>query len=174
MRLLSIDPGLHGLGCGYFEEGELQAGFYLPAPGRSPYPRGPEGWRTVALLLAPLGLEPDVMVAETMRVYARTPGRRAVDPDDLLQLQGIVGCIAMLYPRSEVVGYLPEVWKGQVPQDVYARRVVDYLAGRGWGERLVLPGRSAGKDRDHDVLHGVGVGLHHLGYVVTGKTVRYA
>jgi len=36
----------------------------------------------------------------------------------------------------------------------------------------VLPARSEGRDRSGDVLHGVGVGLHHLGLMHGGKTVK--
>jgi hypothetical protein len=163
MRLLSIDPGLHGLGCGLFEDGVLLVGWYAACPGIG---RGPARWRAVV----EAGLEPvrgyhlDTVVVEQMQVYHRATRE---DPADLLEVQGVAGAIAgWVAPGTELVGYLPRVWKGAVPQLTYANRVDAYLRHRGWADALLAcPVR-----RRHDMLHGVGIGLHHLGLVVGGRT----
>jgi hypothetical protein len=149
---LSIDIGLHGLGCGYYEGTSLAAGWYTPRPRAAPK-RGPEGWRTIAHLLDPLGLRPDVLVLETMQIYEQAKWKG--DPDDVLQLQGVAGALAAVFGGA------------------MAGRVAKYIASHGWEDRVVLPARCAeGRDRAADLYHGVGVGLHHLGLVVGGKTRR--
>lgn len=168
---LSVDVGLHGLGCGYFgPDRALLAGWYAPRPA-GVATRGPEAWRGVASTLAGLELDPGTVVVETMQVYDTRKGR-SINPADLLELQGICGAVGMRYPRARLVSYLPRVWKAQVPQHVLASRVWSWLEGKGWRGAVLLPGRVGGKDRDHDVLHGIGIGLHHLGWMRAGKFVR--
>lgn len=166
---LTIDVGLHGLGCGYYEGRDLSLGVYLPLP-KGVVRRGPEGWRNLAHLL-PLALDPDEVVLETMQVYTQAQWKGS--PADILELQGACGAIAMRYPRSKVTGYLPQVWKGGVPADVFARRIAENIATWGWTDRVVLPATcSGGRDRSGDLYHGVGVGMHHLGWMKGGKTTR--
>ena len=162
---LSIDAGLHGLGCGLFDGSELIAAWYASPGG---YGRGPARWRAVIRAgLAPLRIIPDVVVIETMQIYNRASSRG--DPADILEVQVVCGAISGWGPfaGAELVGYAPREWKGAVPQAVYAARVDAYLARRGWSSRLA-PHPAA---RHHDVCHGIGVGLHHLGLVVAGKSV---
>jgi len=164
---LSIDAGLHGLGCGLFDGAELIAAWYASPGG---YGRGPARWRAViAAGLAPLetmAIVPDTVAIETMQIYNRASSRG--DPADILEVQGVVGAISGWgsFGRSELVGYAPREWKGAVPQAVYAARVDAYLLRRGWSSRLAPHPAS----RHHDVCHGIGVGLHYLGLVVAGKS----
>lgn len=160
--LLSVDIGLHGLGVGYFDDGILVAAAYLPST-RDKGGRGPLAWRQACAGLANAPA-PAVLVMETMQVYARGQDKA----DDLLQLQGIAGVLVGMYPEATPIGYLPAAWKGQVPSDILANRVEAYLDGKGWGDRVLpCPPRRRG-----DVMHGVGVGLVHLGLVGVGATRR--
>lgn len=162
---LSIDIGLHGLGCGWFNGPELEAAWYMRA--ERPSKRGPMAWReVVASTVGTLGLRPDVLVLETMRVYDQRHWKG--DPRDLLELQGVAGVLAREYASSKVVGYEASVWKGQVPADVFATRVLKWVDGKGWSERVVQPSAPDQK-RLGDVAHGLGVGLYHLGYLRGGK-----
>ena len=162
---LSVDPGLHGLGCGLWEGGDLVAGWYLPGPSTGPT-RGPGRWRAVVEAgLVPVGVELTVhLVVEVMQIYPHMKG----DPDDILEVQGVAGALSSARPWGEVTGYTGRQWKNQVPQGVLAARVEAYLTGRGWSDRL----HPCPKDRRHDMLHGVGVGLHHLGHMTGGRTNR--
>jgi len=56
-------------------------------------------------------------------------------------------------------GYTAHVWKGLVPQSVYAARVDAWLEREGLADRLL----HHPAQRHHDVAHGIGVGLYHLG-----------
>ena len=168
-RMLSVDPGLHGLGCGVFEDDVLVAAWYAPCPGLG---RGPLRWKAVVEAgLGPLrGVPVDVVVVEVMQVYPTgSRPRRFIDPADILEVQGVAGAVIGWAPAGAVsFGYLPRDWKGAVQQGVYAKRVDAYLKLRGWdGACLPCP-----VHRRHDMLHGVGVGLHHLGLIRAGRTGR--
>ena len=157
---LSIDAGLHGLGCGLFYDKELATAWYASPGGKG---RGPARWREVIKDgLGPLmetGIIPDTVVIETMQVYS---GAQRADPADLLEVQGVCGAVAGWAPfaAATLVGYLPKEWKGLVPQQIYSDRVDSFLARRGWNDSRIVPHPS---NRHHDVMHGIGVGLHHLG-----------
>lgn len=150
---LSVDPGLHGLGCGLWAGKELVAGWYAgPAAGG----RGPARWRQVVEAgLAPLaGVEVGRLVVEVMQIYPHMKG----DPDDVLEVQGVAGALAG-WRAWKVEGVTARAWKGQVPQAIMAERIEGRLTARGWVERLdpACPAR-----RRHDMLHGVGVGMFVL------------
>ena len=166
-RILSVDPGLHGLGCGIFENGVLVAGWYSPTSGRG---RGPGRWQEVVEnAFGPLrGTHFDQVVVEVMQVYGGgSRGHKYPDPADILEVQGVSGAIAGYFlAPTQCVGYLPREWKGSVPQHVYAGRIDAYLRSRGWQDAC-LP---VSQYRRHDMLHGIGLGLHHLGLVPGGRT----
>ena len=157
---LSIDIGLHGLGIGYFAGEELVAAWYSPST-RDQGERGPLAWRKACAGLVALDLHPDVLVMETMQVYVGGTDKA----DDLLQLQGIAGVLVGMYTDALPVSYLPAAWKGQVPTDILANRVGAYLVRMGWDH--LVEGNTPRK-RWGDVMHGVGVGLVHLGLTRKG------
>lgn len=168
MVLLSCDPGLHGLGCGLFEDGVLLAGWYAGLP---PGGRGPARWAAVveAGVRCLTGLHVDVLAVEVMQVYDRAGGGSKGDPADILEVQGVAGCLAGWALGHGVVeqhGYLPFAWKSQVPANILAHRIEARVGELGWADRLErCPARRRG-----DMLHGVGVGLHHLGLMHGGRS----
>lgn len=160
---LSVDIGLHGLGLGYWKDRQLEAAWYAPST-RARGERGPLAWRKACADLPRLDLRPDTLVMETMQVYVHGQDKA----DDLLQLQGIAGVLVGMYPGANPVGYRPAEWKAQVPSDILAARVESYLKRAGWSDRVVAPPKA----RLGDVMHGVGVGLVHLGLVGVGVSTR--
>jgi hypothetical protein len=85
-------------------------------------------WRAVVreLVIArpPLGPHSRV-VSEFPQVYAA--GKSKGDPADLLELAAVVGAVARAFDMPmEIV--LPRAWKGQIPKDVHARRILGALS----------------------------------------------
>lgn len=162
--LLSIDPGLRGCGCAWWEtqdEGwHLRFAAYVPSLPHATGGRdddGPVAWNATvgAVELAHAARfpdrEPDVLAVEQMKVYTRGPG----DPRDLLALAAIGGGLVRAFWSARPVGLLPSEWKGQVPRDVFGHRMEKRLRERGLWERVEVPKR---KTHLNDVMHAVGVG----------------
>lgn len=161
--ILSIDPGLHGCGCGFWvcenTRWSLQRGFFA-AGARLKNSHAPEAWFNIAdslfIKLRQLDVKPTCLVVETMKVY--TMGK--AKPDDLLHLMAVAGCVVGRFPEVEVRrGFLPSEWKGQVPKDIMAARVEKKVRERGWWDRVEVP-RS--KAHLNDVMHGIGIGMHYI------------
>jgi hypothetical protein len=146
--VVSVDVGLHGLALAAWEEGVLQAAWYQPAEEKG---RGAEAWRRLARAV-PAELAGADLVVETMVHYE---GSR-VDPSDLLELQGICGCVAMAQPWNTVEAVEARTWSEGVPKDVRHARLERLLEKRGWVEAVVAP---KPKKRMADILDAVGLGL---------------
>ena len=99
-----------------------------------------------------------------MQIYS---GPQRADPADLLEVQGVCGAITGWSPfaGADMFGYTAHTWKGLVPQSVLAARVDQYLEREKLTDRL-LPHPA---QRHHDVCHGIGVGLYHLGIKMGGR-----
>lgn len=148
-RLVSVDVGLHGLGMAVWGEGEgLLAAWYQPASEKG---RGPEAWRRLAADV-PRELGGAALVVETMVHYE---GSR-IDPADLLELQGVCGCLVMALPWSSVAAVEARTWSEGIPKEVRHARLQRLLDVRGWRDRVDVP---KAKARMSDVLDAVGVGL---------------
>ena len=159
VTLLSVDPGLHGLGVGLFRDRTLVWAGYLPAP--KGVGRGPAAWVTIARTLQILdasGFRPTEVAVEVMEVYSQRWWKG--DPADVLEVQGVAAAVAAQFPDAKLTGYLPKTWKGQVPQDILANRVLDKVKALGWAE--AIDWTDCPNARRHDVAHGIGVGLYHL------------
>jgi len=163
--MLSIDPGLRGCGCAWWEKGEagwrLASAAYVEAVPHEPEDRdddGPLAWSAMvgAVELAHDARYPDtmpeVLVVERMKVYARGVG----DPRDLLALAAIGGGLVRAFYGARAIGLLPATWKGQVPRKVMGERVEKHLRERGEWERVQRPRRAANVN---DVMHAAGLGL---------------
>ena len=128
--IVSIDPGLRNLGIAVHVDGVL----YRAALIRNPEKKARDGaaWcamanETHAWLYkypssSPLyGLDPpSVLIAEIPQIYRF--GKSKGDPDDLIQLAGVVGAVASVVGAKEFVAYRPREWKGTVSGDVFTAR----------------------------------------------------
>jgi hypothetical protein len=81
------------------------------------------------------------------------------DPDDLLQLAGVVGAIASLGFRGSVDGVAPREWKGTIKPDIVIARVQAILTPEETA-RVELP---TAKGLQHNVWDAVGIGLYTVG-----------
>ena len=170
MVTLALDPGLNGLGCALFRDNELIQAWYSPGAerelsttrgrdGEGLLDSGPRAWLSVARSIAWLNdderTRPSRIVVELMKVY---PGRAGVgDPNRLLALQAINGAALALFPGALAGGVLARDWKHQVKKDVMTRRIIFWLATRGWYERVLVPGRSPALV--HNAIDAAGLGL---------------
>ncbi len=159
---LAVDPGLTCTGFSRWslERGRpphlLHAGYVPPVQAR-----GPAGWLEVARFLEDRfdGWGMDLLVVETMQLYARGKGGPGV-ADDLLELQGIAGAVAASFRNAEAHGVLPAEWKGQVPKAVTLARVEALLEQHAdtWGH-VDWPAPSL----RHNVADAIGIGAHAFG-----------
>lgn len=193
MLVLTVDPGLRGCGCAWWEGKAPPGGgprtwtllraAYVAALAHEPEDGRDEGavaWMAMVGAVAAetrrvlaeatgytsahgLGLGPDVVAVEAMRVYARGKG----DPADLVALAAIAGGILASFPSARHVALRASEWKGQVPRSIMGERVVAKLRG----ERPLPPGATAPwsavdawtareKDRLNDAAHAAGLGLY--------------
>ena len=158
MRVVGVDPGVHGLGVGVLEQtrhGLIAVATYLPNRG----PRsGPAMWAGQAAALAGL-LPADLLVIESMQVDGRS---RRAQVHALLELQGLVGRLSSLVPVERVECPTPSTWAGSVPKGVRNNR----LRERYGDSFVVRPGRYAsGGGRSDDSVDGLGLaewGLRRL------------
>lgn len=156
--ILSIDPGLHGCGWARWERsGRLESAGYVAA--NEITGRAPATWRFMARLLwlrvgGSDGL--GAVVLELPQVYTRT--RAKGDPNDLIQLAGVVGAVAaQVPPNVAIYAYRPAEWKGQVPKSVIELRVKKRL-----GDALKVVEWPSAKYLHHNVWDAIGLGLYHL------------
>lgn len=147
-RLVTVDVGLHGLALAVWEDGDLSAAWYQGAVAKG---RGAEAWRRLAAAV-PEELDGCDLVVETMVHYQ---GSR-VDPADLLELQGICGCLVMARRWGAVEGVEARTWSEGIPKEVRHARLESLLDVRGWRDRIDIP---KPKSRMSDVLDAVGLGL---------------
>lgn len=146
--VVTVDVGLHGLALAAWDEGVLEAAWYQVAVEKG---RGPAAWRRLAEAV-PVELAGAHLVVETMVHYE---GSR-VDPADLLELQGICGCVVMARAWSGVEAVEARTWSEGVPKDVRHARLERLLVKRGWEAAVVEP---KPKKRMADILDAVGLGV---------------
>lgn len=162
---LAVDPGLACLGWSFWllNTSEpcllLRAGFLPPVEGR-----GPRAWQAAARALVDTipgtSPEPDLVVVETMQLYARGKGGPGV-ADDLLELQGVAGAVIGSFPEAEVLGVLPSEWKGQVTKAVTLARVRAWLEAEDYSLGTVRWPQAP--RLHHNVADAIGIGLHAFG-----------
>lgn len=157
--LLAIDPGLRHCGVASFRQGRLVGAALVQG---APEGRGWPAWITmteaIELAVADRIAPGAVLVLERPQVYA--VGMSKGDPDDLLELTGIVGAVAARLEAqgAHVTLYKPREWKGQVPKAVHNERVRSHLDPE---ELRILDGCGA-RSLIHNVTDAVGIGLFHL------------
>lgn len=150
--MLAIDPGLRGLGVAVFVDQELADARYVPSFEHGA--RGPAAW--VAMAKAFETNPWDVVVIEVPQIYQGA--KQKGDPDDLLQVTGVVGAICGRVRADRLVGVRPREWKGQLPKEVCRARIEGKLSEVEL--RRVVPSRH--KSLAHNVWDAVGIGLFFL------------
>lgn len=168
--MLSIDPGLRGCGCAWWQRDEqgwsLAGAAYVAALAHEPEDKDDDGPVAWDAMVGAVELEherrfpdrvPTILVVERMKVYAYGKGKG--DPRDLLALAAIGGGLVRAFAGARPIGLLPATWKGQVPRNVMGERVERKVRDRGWWPRITVPRQ---KKHLNDVMHGVGLGLYCL------------
>lgn len=175
--LVALDPGLRECGVAIFDlaSGELLAAGMPENPERKA--RGLAAWARMAAAvvgyvsacLEPLraaGALGQVGVAsECPQVY--TAGKSKGDPNDLIELAGVVGRVAGGLRAASERSYLPREWKGTLDGDVMVERIKARV-----DERLVERARvqlPRAQDKHHNVWDAIGVGLHVVGRLAPRK-----
>ena len=160
--LFSFDPGLRGTGVAVFENKVLVACAYVRSPNKKD--RGARAWKDMGWAAHTWyhktmdGWSPDAVAHEQMQVYRASLQKG--DPNDLLELAGVCGWVAALVGTDcKVTPYLPRQWKGQIPKDVHAKRILGRLNPN---EAQVLKAEKIPKSLEHNVIDAIGIGLYHL------------
>lgn len=181
-RVISIDPGLARVAYAIWEAETgklLRAGLV-----RKEHEVGTERvqkWANMAWAVDDeLGLsngEEIWLVLEVPQVYKETQNRdkkgHGRDPNDLIDLAGVLGAIAgkLLVGRVEW-SPLPREWKGQLPKEITKKRVDERLAP---AERETVEWPSV-KEFHKDVYDAIHLGIVYLeseGYREIPLPVRY-
>lgn len=149
--LLSIDPGLRACGVALWNGGILEHASFVKNGGAT--------WASMVnavddtLHAKMLLME---LAVELPQVYVRSKSKG--DPNDLIQLAGLVGAFTYRYNSAGVTLYKPRDWKGQTDKDV-----TEFRARKRLSEdeitRIELP---KAKTLAHNVFDAIGIGLHHL------------
>jgi hypothetical protein len=153
-HLVSLDPGLRGCGVAWWHaNGSLAHVAYL----RNPVKKGdgPAAW--MGYTKSTGWYEPAYathFISEVPQVYRA--GASKGDPDDLIQLAGVVGVFSALFSATTYTGVKPREWKGQVPKDVHHARLVKTVTP----EELAMVEASAPPSLRHNVLDAVGIGRY--------------
>lgn len=177
MITLAIDPGLRGCGVALLRDGQLEKACYLPNPVKSG--KGPDSWMAMAravLTWLPIPADDiDSLTIEGQHIYGATKmgASAGADPNDLLELAGVAGCLyAILEPkvRRRVE---PREWKGQVSKVICQLRVNKRLSPEE-AARIVLPSTRTGKPSElaHNVYDAIGIGLWAVGRWRDNATVQ--
>jgi hypothetical protein len=151
-HLVSLDPGLRGCGLAFWnEDGSLVDVAYL----RNTVKKGdgPTAWTGYTKCIYP-ALRVEHFISEVPQVYRA--GASKGDPDDLIQLAGVVGVFSALFTATTYTGVKPREWKGQVPKDVHHARLVKTLTP----EELAMVEAAAPPSLRHNVLDAVGIGRY--------------
>lgn len=159
LNTLAIDPGLRDCGLALYTGHKLVRAVLARSSNKAD--RGPYAWRDMAMVahawVVQQGVLPDVVVIEAQQIY---PAKfQKGDQDDILQLAGVGGALAYAFRNaSEMYSYLPRIWKGQVPQSVFAKRILS---------KLTIPELSlieaCPSSLMHNIAHAIGLARYHLG-----------
>ncbi len=161
--LLSLDPGIRGVGVAFFQDKLLVLASYVRNP--SKHGNGPAECLTMAQAVVAwvnkLGVVDDLVV-EWPRIY--TVGKQSDgegnwrDPNDLLPLVGVDCAVAALLPNlKEITRLYPDNWKAQNKKSVTSSRGLARLS-----EDEKLRVEDAG-ELTHNLLDALVIGLYKLG-----------
>lgn len=148
---VAIDPGLRGCGVAVFDHrNELKWATYVANTERTS--KGPTAWHAMGYEVQKRVSEHDQAYFEVPRIY---PGMPKTDPNDLIDLAGVLGAITG-YLVSAPTWCYPADWKGQVPKAMMTKRILKHL-----GEIEIQRIASVGA-LDHNTIDAIGIGLFNL------------
>ena len=160
--LITIDPGLRGLGLAVFEKQTLVKACYVKneAEGRgyAAHVELAKGTQSNLRWAACGELYRSNLLVEMPRVYPVMP---KTDLNDLLDLSGVGGAVAAKLSSSygcAVEHVFPSDWKGQLEKQAMVARIKGKLSE---AERAVV--EPAASSLMHNVYDAIGIGLWKLG-----------
>lgn len=148
MQLIAVDPGKHATGWAVFDSSKKLVMCALT---------GLDELRT--MFIESRGSCSEVFV-EKPQVYPHQ--KLKGNPNDLIDVALAAGCIAeMARANGCVVQFvLPRRWKGQRPKDVDNQVTFEHMLPH---ERVLLSRCGVTKNKRHNVLDAIGIGLWKLG-----------
>lgn len=154
-RLLSIDPGLRGVGLAYFVGPKLEYANYVANPVESG--GGPEAWYGMADAvyddMKTREYRVDHYVVELMQIYVKSRG----DPNPLLDLAGVGAAIGAVFPLQRATGWHPRTWKGQAKKVAHHPIILGQLSDE---EKAAIAEKR--KTYQEHVIDAIGIGLYQL------------
>ncbi len=157
---VAVDPGLRGCGIAIYENALLHCAWYCRTNNQTD--RGPKAWVAMAacierewIVRVPRRVTNlQAIVLEVPQVYR---GPRTPNPDDLIQLAGVVGAVAFGLPSAEKIHFLPREWKGQIKKEIHHPRILQKLSD---AEKSGI--EKTATSLVHNVYDAIGIGLFHL------------
>lgn len=157
-KTLTIDPGLRFCGVAVGEDDRLVACALIPNSEQKR--RDGATWGAMARAVRDWAEQYgpfDLVRCETpMQYQPGHHGGKRVDPDDILQIQGVVGAICAFYLAETIYPYQ---WKGQLPKDVGYNRVRSKLDAQ---ELAILDGARCAESKRHNIGDAVGIFLNSV------------
>ncbi|MCK5444467.1 MAG: hypothetical protein KAI73_02515, partial [Rhodospirillaceae bacterium] len=176
IMLLSVDPGLRKIGWALWADGLLFATGLAATKGTRD--RDARQWlRMAAALHTALGHAthpgvvtcvayemPQVYDAASTKRLRKTTGRKlttAVNPDNLMQLVGVLGAVLVPFEHANLIAYRPRQWKAPGTTKGETQRMVNSTLSP-VEHRILGPALTAAGSCAHDVIDAVGIGLRRL------------
>lgn len=163
--LVTVDPGLRGLGLAVCSNGVLMRACYVKNP--DTVSRGPpahtelarEAASVLASIIPTFGVAPALCV-EFPQIYGG-PQDKEIDPNDLLDVAGVASACTAAFVERGLCAYtsyvLPREWKGTIKKQQMTARIEKQLTAPE-ASRIVRAG-----SKDHNTLDAVGIALYKLG-----------
>lgn len=154
MNILSVDPGKNTCGVALFHGAQLVACGY-PAPEvEDPFHTAVavQDW----LLANNRNTTLEACVVEAQQIYH---GPFKSNPNDLLPLAYVSGAVHARVPAKLRVWVKPKVWTNSQPKAVREPKVLSALTPE---ERAIFDRVKLPKDKKHNVLDAVAIGLFYL------------
>lgn len=172
MLLGAIDPGLRVCGVSLFVDNVLRSAGLVKSSNEKD--RGMTAWRDMALaVLQWLGDNGpttggflNILAGERMQVYSGS--KQEGDPNDLIELAGVLGAVSCrLLPRI-CVTYSPRDWKEQTRKPAPGTDPESYVIAVRCRKRLTVEEQTriqlpTAKSLQHNVWDAIGIGLKAAG-----------
>ncbi len=159
--ILAFDPGLRVAGAALFDPDSKQLVRAALIKNPEKVARDGLAWAGMAQAVH-TWVGKDVVLVKTLvmeipQVYKGAAGY-GVDSDDLIQLAGVDGAVAGLWPEANFTGYRPREWKKTVPKQIMCDRIERALKQ---SERDAI--EPCAPSLRHNIIDSCGIGCHYLG-----------